>query len=96
MRIEKFDEVGVVGTVRDGFVCKEFVSSSVNVHDNSLTKENVLTSLDENVVKRVTQFFVVLVFVEHAFLECVEKVSMSGIGTDVKDLSNVFEIMVLA
>lgn len=96
MGIEEFNEVGVVRTVGNSFVRKQCCSSPVDLHDDGLAEHIVFTPLRQNMVERFVQCVVILIFIKNMLLQRVEKAAMSGIGTDMQRVSDIFHIMVLA
>ena len=69
MRVEEFDEIGVVWTIGNCFVRKELFPASVNFHDDCLAGLIVLTSLDQNMVERGVQCLIIGVFIKDMFFE---------------------------
>ena len=69
MRVEQFNEIGVVGTVGDCFVREQFFPSFVYLQDNGLAQWHIFTTLIPDMMQSKIQFFIALVLSKDMFLE---------------------------
>ena len=96
MRVVQFNQVGVCRTVWHFGVGKQFFSSPMDVHDNRLSLRIIFRSLCKQMMQCVIQMFVISIFFKHMLAERMEKVMMRSVGSDMQQLANIFNVMVLA